>query len=133
MVRIEGLERLTNSISNLPHLVEDEVEDALEQATSLLEDVASEYPLPPPNSSYRRTGTLGRRWNHTVEKRGSEIRGIVDNPTKYGPYVMGPADQAEVHKGRWLTTDEILINSADQLNDIFQGAADKITNKLAGD
>lgn len=65
----------------------------------------AEYPDAPPNSSYRRTGTLGRLWTTARpewQASGSGFEGKLGNATPYGPYVQGER-QALVHRGRWKT------------------------------
>lgn len=59
------------------------------------------YPSPPSGSTYRRTGTLGRAWT----QQGAGLRYVVGNNVRYATYVQGP-DQAQVHRGRWLTAEK---------------------------
>jgi len=59
------------------------------------------YPSPPSGSTYRRTGTLGRAWT----QQGAGLRYVVGNNVRYATYVQGP-DQAQVHRGRWLTAEQ---------------------------
>lgn len=59
-----------------------------------------EYPAPPPQSLYIRTGTLGGGWTLTSNTNGYTIR----NNTPYTKYVVGNAyglEQAFMHVGRW--------------------------------
>lgn len=59
------------------------------------------YPAPPPSSTYRRTGTLGRRW----QVEGGNMRWVLGNNTVYGPEVEGE-QQTAVHKRTgWPTTE----------------------------
>ena len=59
------------------------------------------YPSPPSGSTYRRTGTLGRAWT----QQGAGLRYVVGNNVRYATYVQGP-NQAQVHRGRWLTAEQ---------------------------
>jgi hypothetical protein len=59
-----------------------------------------EYPPPPPQSLYVRTGTLGGGWTLTSNTNGYTVR----NNTPYTKYVVGNAyglEQAWMHVGRW--------------------------------
>jgi hypothetical protein len=59
-----------------------------------------EYPAPPPQSLYVRTGTLGGGWTLTSNTNGYTVR----NNTPYTKYVVGNAyglEQAWMHVGRW--------------------------------
>lgn len=77
------------------------------------------YPPEPPNSSYRRTGTLGKRWTFVVRRSLFGMKTIVGNNTIYGPYVQSAERQAWMHKGRWITDAEALENNVDAITDDF--------------
>lgn len=56
---------------------------------------------------YRRTGQLGRSWAMRVQQTATQIIGILDNPTSYGPWVQAPPpQQAMYHAGNWRTTED---------------------------
>jgi len=56
---------------------------------------------------YRRTGQLGRSWAMRVQQTPTQIIGILDNPTPYGPWVQAPPpQQAMYHAGNWRTTED---------------------------
>jgi hypothetical protein len=61
------------------------------------------YPSQRAGSSYRRTGTLGRRWTNEVVPSGNTLIGKVGNNTEYGPFVQSEAFQASTHQGVWQT------------------------------
>ena len=63
------------------------------------------YPEQRPGASYRRTGTLGRRWTYRVTMTLYSATAVLGNNTPYGPYVQSEAEQADVHKGWGWTTD----------------------------
>ena len=88
---------------------------ALTAANTALLRVAQVYPPPPPGSSYRRTGTLGRGWQpigpHTT---GSQWAAGIVNETDYGEFVMGNR-QATIHQGRWKTVDTIASEQEPQI------------------
>lgn len=75
--------------------------EPLRKAALALAGRLAVYPSPPSGSTYRRTGTLGRAWT----QQGAGLRYVVGNNVRYATYVQGP-DQAQMHRGRWLTADK---------------------------
>jgi hypothetical protein len=77
-----------------------------------------------PNSTYQRTGTLGRRTNSGVDEAPFEIVGWIGNSTEYAPWVIsrdetdygGP--QASIHAGRWYTLQSVAEDNTDAVSDI---------------
>ena len=65
----------------------------------------STYPPAPPESSYVRTGTLGRSWaiDYTINARG--MSGETGTAIPYAPYVQDAERQAWMHEDRWRNTD----------------------------
>lgn len=70
------------------------------------------YPAQRPGTSYRRTGTLGRRWTYRVTMSLYSATAVLGNNTPYGPYVQSEAEQAEVHQGWGWPTDESELEAA---------------------
>jgi hypothetical protein len=68
------------------------------------------YPPPPPKSKHKRTYMLKEGWG--FKNYGAKIQ--IQNTARdkrgryYPPYVMGDADQAWMHKGRWRTVSMVL-------------------------
>jgi hypothetical protein len=74
--------------------------------TELKSDI-SPYPQAPASSTYRRTGTLGRRWTTSVQMHSNGVEGKVGNNTTYAPFVQSARFQATVHRGRWHTDSQV--------------------------
>lgn len=70
----------------------------------------AKYPPELPEQQYIRTGELGRRWTHEEEVTLFSVSSIIGNNTPYAPDVQDPEMQAEIHAGRWLTTDLAITN-----------------------
>jgi hypothetical protein len=85
----------------------------------------ADYPPPPASSTYRRTGTLGRKWTTDVAVTGDGVQGKVGNNTGYGPWVQSDMFQARVHKGRWQTDRQVLREEEDNLVSIMQDEIDR--------
>ena len=82
---------------------------------SAIQDRIAPYPSPRPGQRYirgygfpgRRTSEmLGRRWGIKKEPRGARLY----NTASYASYVHSDADQARIHKGRWIT-DKTAVDS----------------------
>lgn len=86
------------------------VEDVVAAAMEDIGKDAANYPPPPPNSTYRRTDTLGKGWTDAQPvstQTGNTLLTVLTNGTPYGAWVQGADDQAQIHRGRWRTTDQI--------------------------
>ena len=81
----------------------------------------STYPPPPPDSTYIRTGELGRGWADegvSVDAIGTnqfadQVSVTMRNPVEYAPFVqgdpgLGDPHQAFMHVGRWETDQQAL-------------------------
>ena len=117
---IKGLDKLE---AKLRPIVKGAIKDGLrkttEKALDYVHSQVPEYPPPPPASTYRRTGTLGRQINTAVKEVGGKIQGVIGSPTEYSPWVIsseavpevGAGPQAAVHKGRWWTLQDVVKKS----------------------
>ena len=100
-----------------------------------LKATMSTYPAPPPNSTYDRFGTLGRKWTFRIKILTKRVTATVGNNTVYGPWVVssekintvGP--QAKIHKGRWTTIQDEIDKITPILEKQLQAVIDRI---LAG-
>lgn len=82
-------------------------------------------PPPPPNSTYRRTGTYARRWTFEPRRTLFSVGVEVGNNTIYGPYVGDPELQADIHRGRWQTTMDALEAEAPAIIDDVEKAIEQ--------
>jgi hypothetical protein len=96
----------------------------MQGAVTLLQDEMKRYPPQPARSTYRRTGTLGRRWTTKVTQTGGELQGRVGNNTEYGPWVQSEQFQARTHRGRWQTDERVLRDNEGRITEMFQKAVE---------
>ena len=104
------------------------------QALVMLAGDASQYPEKLPNQRYRRTGTLGRLWTQgkpVVKVSARAMRGTIGNATPYGHWVQDPDKQAEIHKGRWRTTQNVLDERRQTVVSMFERANVSVVNEVA--
>lgn len=128
-VTIRGLEELRAKLG--PQLTSQVFRGPTKRAGDRLEQALTTYPEPPKNQKmqfksakqrrwffaalrsgritvpYRRTRNLAKGWVLKFRELTSEFRVEVSNRVPYLPWVMGPKEQARIHKGRWSTTDQI--------------------------
>lgn len=115
----EGVEELRKLIEELPLLALEAAEPAMVDAVMFLYGHLPEYPPEPPNSSYVRTGTLGRRFTTDVIPEFSSVSGELGTNLNYAPWVVGddfPGSeingvtkyQAKVHQGRWWQFGDVI-------------------------
>ena len=88
------------------------LEGPLDRGAFRIESGMKVYPGPPPGSSYRRTGTLGRRWTTRPIREGNAVGREVGNNTSYAALVQSDELQAIVHRGRWQTDAQVLMREA---------------------
>ncbi len=64
------------------------------------------YPPQDPSSTYRRTGTLGRRWTMQGTRGGLVI--TIGNNTPYAPRVQGPEQTAYFKRVGWKNPGDVV-------------------------
>lgn len=97
-----------------------------EEAGATLQEELATYPPPPANSSYVRTGTLGRRWASDTAVKPFRAVAIVSNITSYAPFVQGDGTQARIHQGRWRTDVQIVDENTDKIVGFYLDAINKV-------
>jgi len=129
-VEIHGLNELVARMSKSPALVRRLAGDAIEKSVHLIHGGVAQYPPPPPDSTYRRTGTLGRRWTTKTDRE--KLEGRVGNATTYAPYVQDKEKQAAIHQGRWQTAQGVTEGLMGKIEGFFRQANEDLTKALAG-
>jgi hypothetical protein len=109
-VQVEGVDALLRGFqrvfTNLTPLMVD-----LEKRVA---EKLQHYPPPPPNSTYERTGDLGRAWAVSADARGTNLyqdRVSVEmkNDMAYAGWVQGVGTQTQQHQRTgWQTTQQVL-------------------------
>lgn len=126
---------LQDAIAAIAETGGNELRTMFEQGLMVLQGAAADYPQQP-DTEYRRTGTLGRTWvsaGRVIEGRHvGDLVGRVGNATPYGLYVQDPARQAEFHADIWHTTDDIVADNRDAIDDLLSQAGGRIVKRLAG-
>lgn len=103
-ITITGIEELIKRLGMAR--ATDVLHPPMVRSTARLVNFMARYP-PQPRSTYRRTGTLGRRWTMVVTVTSDGIRGVVGNNTSYGPFVQSEQFQARA-LAHWQTDADAL-------------------------
>jgi hypothetical protein len=120
VVQVEGIEEL---IARLDRAASTAVlQAAMQKSCDLVQRQLAVYPPARSGSTYRRTGTLGRRWTTSVRGAGLDIEGVVGNSTSYGPYVMDWHQQAWMHVGVWPIAQDVAGQAEGEILGIFADA-----------
>ncbi len=107
----------------LPERLDHAIRGAITDASVLLLREMKTYPTAPADSTYTRTGTLGKNWSKRIEGRGLEAVGIVGvntNAAPYARYVQDGEFQASIHQDRWLTIQQAAERHEDTINGFFE-------------
>jgi hypothetical protein len=114
-IRTIGAKEWIRAFTEAPQLVTRIVGGKLRDILIMLTGKAARYPAVPPGSRYIRTGLLGRGWTTVqpaITASLTVVKGRVGNATPYGPYVQSSASQAEIHRGRWETIEQIIAKNS---------------------
>lgn len=135
---VEGLDELRRRFQQWPEKFSAVVRKTLETSLLKLEESVPEYPPEPVNSSYTRTGTLGRTLSagaadniHEVTQTGGYSEASFGTRLEYAQYVIGDSP-AWMHKGRWWRLVDVLEKSKDDIEHLFQVAAEEMAAWLDG-
>lgn len=101
---------------------------AMMEAIYYVHSTVPRYPQKPPESTYRRTGTLGRSINTEVRAVGTDMVAAIGTNVVYAPWVIssepvaGPpaaGPQAWVHVGRWWTLQRVVEDARGRVDEII--------------
>ena len=149
-ITIEGLDQLQIRMRAWPSKFNAIIKKTLDASLLAIWQRVGElgYPQPPPNSTYKRTGTLGRTLGtsdhggmsgkpdvYKVKSSGSGMQSAsFGTRLKYARYVIGDKskEQATVHAGRWWTLPDVAEQMTDRIKGLFEIAAKTMARFLDG-
>ena len=127
-----AITKAMRALDGFDKVAKQEIEHATQDNIQWGHDFLGKYPPKPHGSTYVRTGTLGRRWQHTVNEFSGGIRAILSNPTEYMPYVQDEVMQAKVHRGRWPTIQMLTRVPVYKFRQRYEQALRRIGDIMAG-
>jgi hypothetical protein len=137
-IRIEGLDQLKKFFVESSALLRMEQKRTMTEVMTGIHERVPDYPPAPPNSSYRRTGQLGRSISTKVQALNDIVVGEIGTNLDYAPHVIsseatpngGP--QAWMHKDRWWTLQGVVDGAMDWATERFQEMVDRLLAKARG-
>jgi hypothetical protein len=147
VIEVRGLTELIQRMQQYPQKLAAVVKTGMDATLAALWESVPPYPASPPDSTYRRTGTLGRTLGSSFSggKSGGEpsiystrslgagnIEGRFGTNLDYAPYVIGDGTQAKVHQGRWWTMTTIAEKAKSKITAVWNSVGTKLANFLDG-
>ena len=123
-VVLTGLDPIITRSKEFKRELASEIRKAQAIVRKSIVEQASVYPSPPPGSTYQRTYQLQRGWERAVpilDNDGTVMRLI--NSVTYEPFVQDADEQAAIHQGRWVTTQQIADDNSEAARVSFEDAA----------
>lgn len=102
-ISITGVDRLVAKFGRVQSL--NYLKPPMYRAVYRLQRQMATYPPKPPRSTYRRTGTYGRRWTVRVDMGSDGLTGKVGIRLWYAPVVGSAQFQTQTHRRTGWTTD----------------------------
>lgn len=154
IIEYRGLDELLTLMRAFPQKLKQIGKIGMEASLNALWENVPAYPQASEDSSYRRTGTLGRTLGSSpsggqaggkpdifeVKQQGMSgfVEGRFGTNLDYAPYVIGPTEtegekgerQAWMHKGKWWQLEDVVPKSKDKINEIWNGIAQKMADFL---
>lgn len=107
--------------------IEETMGGPMDEALQLIYNEISPYPPPPAQSRYRRTYTLGRRWQKYSKKINRGIEGHVTNDTIYAQWVQHSQYQTAVHRATgWKTDEQVAMATHVRVQSLLERGIERI-------
>lgn len=143
-IEIRGLEELLARMRAYPDKLKMSMEATMRAAMLALWENVPPYPSPPSDSTYRRTGTLGRTLGsgmsggkmgapdvYQVRELGSGYEGRFGTNLGYAPYVIGDETQSR-HMTHWWKIRTVAERAKPKIEQVFNTLAAKLAAFLEG-
>lgn len=145
VIEVRGLDELIARMKAFPTQLKDAMKVTMDAAMLALWENVPPYPPPPSDSTYVRTGTLGRTLGsgeaggkasgtpevYEVRALGSGYEGHFGTNLEYAPYVIGDDTQAR-HMAHWWKVSAIAEKANEKIQGLFKTMADKLAEWLEG-
>src|SRR3954465_14386022 len=123
-IAIRGMDKLIRKLGAAKAI--QTYEPPMQRSVLRLQRPMQAYPPAPAHSTYRRSGTYGRRWVTKVISSAGGLVGSVGNNVSYAPFVGSSIFQTTAHRATgWETDAKAVQENEDAILADFQAAADK--------
>jgi hypothetical protein len=144
-IEIRGLDELLARMRQFPKKLDASMRVTMQAALLALWENVPAYPPPPDDSTYVRTGTMGRTLGsgegggksggqpdiYEVRELGSGYEGHFGTNLDYAPHVIGEETQAK-HMGHWWKISVIKEKAQEKIQGLFKTMGDKMAEFLEG-
>lgn len=125
-ITVTGIDEVLEKLRAIGPDLAETIRPAVAEALQIVRGRMREYPPPPPNSSYVRTGNLGASWE-VIPYGSGDVLGIVRSAgPEYNRFVQSHEEQAGIHQGRWQTDEDVAREKEDEATAVL----DELLNKL---
>jgi hypothetical protein len=145
IIEIRGLNEILARMKAYPKKLADSVKVTMQAALLTLWENVPAYPPPPEDSTYVRTGTLGRTLGsgegggkgsgqpdvYEVRELGSAWEGHFGTNLEYAPFVIGDEEQAG-HMQHWWKISVIKERAQEKIERLFATLGEKLAAFLEG-
>jgi hypothetical protein len=144
-IEIRGLDELLQRMRKFPDKLDASLRVTMQAAMLALWENVPPYPPPPSDSTYVRTGTLGRTLGsgegggrsggqpsiYEVRELGAGMEGHFGTNLGYAPHVIGDETQAR-NMGHWWKISVIAEKAKDKIGSLFNTLGEKLAAFLEG-
>lgn len=145
-IEISGVAELRKRFGAFKPTFDRELKNTVQASLLTFWENTPPYPPPPKDSTYIRTGYLGRSLGsdikggksgghpdiYEVRQNGGYFEGTFGTRNKYAPYVIDDKKQAWMHRGRWWVIGDIAKRSAKKIDTLFRDFAQDMAEWLDG-
>jgi hypothetical protein len=145
IIEIRGLDELIQRMRAYPQKLTASLRVTMQAALLALWENVPAYPPPPDDSTYVRTGTLGRTLGsgegggkgggqpsiYEARELGSGFEGHFGTNLEYAPYVIGDDTQAK-NMSHWWKISVVAERAKDKIDSLFKTLGDKLAAFLEG-
>lgn len=125
-IEIKGARELVARLGVFTNEIEPKITAAISAIALEIKGKIATYPEKPENSNYRRTGTLGRKWNVENKRMGA----IIGNNTSYGPWVQDRETQSLLHLyDGWQTVQDMAEEYEPKVLEKLKSIIEKMVSK----
>jgi hypothetical protein len=144
VAEVKGLHELIGKMTAYPQELVKTMAVGMSASLNIFWENVPPYPAARPESTYDRTGTLGKSLGsdqsggatgnpsiYSIKQLGGgNFEGTFGTNLEYAPYVIGDTTQAEVHKGRWWQMQTIAAKSTDKITQLWNSIGEKLAKFL---
>jgi hypothetical protein len=133
--QIKNLDHVVAAFAGAPQVIEDEIGKAIATIMGLAADRLADEPAPPPQSRYVRTHALSGEWRKNKPRfvvAGNSKRAVLRNTQPYARWVQARETQAQIHRGRWATVEQVEEDLAPDAAQELEAAGNRALNRIAG-